>query len=114
MAKIGRKDTFRAVITSPLVSSGYDVRGSIQLPNLKRITQLSEALFPATGTQPKEKYRVGQGAGGTPTSGGIGGCGAAPRPKPKPTPKPTPKATPKPTPKPTPEPPPEATEAPGP
>ena len=29
MAKIGRQDTFRAVITSPLVSSGFDARGSM-------------------------------------------------------------------------------------
>jgi LCP family protein required for cell wall assembly len=108
MAKIGRQNTFRAVISSPLVSSGFDARGSIQLPNLKRISQLSRALFPATGSQPNEKYRVGKGAGGAATSRGIGGCGAAPKPKPKatpkPTPKPTPKATAKPTPKPTPEP----------
>jgi LCP family protein required for cell wall assembly len=116
MTKVTREDTFRAVIRSPMVSSGYDVRGSIQLPNLKRITQLSEQLFPETGTMPKEKYRVGKGAGGTPTSGGIGGCGAAPKPKPtpKPTHKPTPKPTQEPTPEPTPQPTPVATQAPGP
>jgi LCP family protein required for cell wall assembly len=119
MTRIGREDTFRAVISSPLVSSGFDARGSIQKPNIKRITALSAALFPETGTAPAEKYRVGQGGGGKATTGGVGGCGAAPKPKPKPTARPTAKPTPKPTakptskptatPEPTPEPTPEAT-----
>jgi polyisoprenyl-teichoic acid--peptidoglycan teichoic acid transferase len=111
MPKITRDDTFRAVITSPMVSSGFDARGSIQIPNLKRIAALSAALFPAAGKVPNEKYRVAKGAAVAPTSGGIGGCGA---PKPKPTPKPTAKPTPKPTPKPTAKPTPKPTATPEP
>ncbi len=118
MAKIGRQDTFRTVITSPLVASRRDARGSIQVPSLRRIATLSEALFPLAGTLPNEKYRVGKGAPGAPTSSGVGGCrpAATPRPTARPTPKPTAKPTPTPTatPDPTPEPTPEPTPTPEP
>jgi hypothetical protein len=102
--RIGRKDTYRTVIRGPLVRSGFDSRGSIQLPNLRRITALARSIFPEPGVLPDKKYRVGEGAGGTATRSGIGGCGSAPaRPRatPRPTPKPTKKPTPKPTSKPT-------------
>jgi LCP family protein required for cell wall assembly len=97
MSRIGREDTYRSVITSPLVRSGFDKRGSIQLPNLARIEKLSNAVFPDSGKQPHERYLVGKGAGGKATTSGIGGC--RPAATPRPTPRPTPKATPKPTPK---------------
>lgn len=120
MAKIGRTDTFRAVVSSPMVASGFDKRGSIQVPNLKRIAALSKAIFPVTGKLPHERYRVAKGTGGTPSTSGIGGCRPAATPKPRATPKPTAKATAKPTakptatPAPTPEPTPEPTPAPDP
>jgi LCP family protein required for cell wall assembly len=103
MAKIGREDTYRSVISSPLVRSGFDKRGSIQTPDLKRIDKLSTALFPATGKLPHERYAVGKHKGGAATSSGIGGCrpAATPRPTARPTAKPTPKPTAKPTAQPT-------------
>lgn len=99
MAKIGRENTYRTVISSPLVRSGSDKRGSILIPDLKRIDKLSNAVFPDAGTLPNERYLVGKGAGGKATSSGIGGCrpAATPRPTPRPTAKPTPKPTAKPT-----------------
>ena len=98
MAKVSRTDTFRTVISSPLVSSGYDARGSIQIPNLKRITALAKAIFPETGTLPDAKYRVAKSSGSV-SGSGVSGCrpAATPKPTPKPTKKPTPKPTAKPT-----------------
>jgi LCP family protein required for cell wall assembly len=118
MAKIGRQNTYRTVISSPSVRSGSDKRGSILVPDLKRIDKLANALFPDAGKLPHERYLVGKGAGGKATSSGIGGCrpAATPRPTARPTPKPTPKPTAKPTAKPTgtPEPTPEPTAEPTP
>jgi LCP family protein required for cell wall assembly len=102
MARVGRQDTFRTVITSPLIASGYDARGSIQIPNLKRILALSKVLFPPTGTLPDEKYQVPKAIGGGVQGSGVAGCRPAATPKPKATPKPTPKPTAKPTSAPTP------------
>ena len=51
--EVGRKDVFRAVIDHPLVKSGYDARGSIQIPQVKRIRALADRLFTATGVRPK-------------------------------------------------------------
>ena len=70
MAKIGREDTYRAVITSPLVSSGFDARGSIQLPNSTDHGPLRPRSSRRAGTFPNEKYRVGKGAGGGRRSAG--------------------------------------------
>ena len=94
---IGRGQTYRAVITHPLVSSGYDSRGSIQIPDLPEIRALSDALFPPSGTLPPAKYEAPETSGKVDGSG-VGSC--APPPTPRPTPKPTPNPTPKPTPKP--------------
>jgi LCP family protein required for cell wall assembly len=99
MARVGRTDTYRAVISSPLVSSGFDERGSIQKPNLSRIRTLSKAIFPETGTKPDAKYQVAKAGPGGVQGSGVAGCKGAS--KPKPTPKPTLKPTPKPTAKPT-------------
>ena len=52
MAKIGRQDTFRAVITSPLVSSGFDARGSIQV----RIGSGSRS-YPMRCSRPRARSR---------------------------------------------------------
>ncbi len=94
-AKVGRGDTYRAVITHPLVKSGFDRRGSVQLPVMKRITALAEDLFPTDGSLPKKRYKAPKASTQHPTSGGVSGCGA--QPTKKPTPKPTKKPTPKPT-----------------
>ena len=99
MARVERDDTYRTVISHPLVGSGNDARGSIQLPNLKLIRALADKLFPTDGTLPEAKYRLKKSSGSA-TSSGVSGC--APRPTAKPTPKPTPKPTKKPTPAPTP------------
>jgi LCP family protein required for cell wall assembly len=99
MARVERDDTYRTVISHPLVGSGNDARGSIQLPNLKLIRALAGELFPTDGTLPEAKYRLKKSSGSA-TSSGVSGC--APKPTAKPTPKPTPKPTKKPTPAPTP------------
>jgi hypothetical protein len=96
-AKIGRTSTYRAVIKSPLVRSGNDSRGSIQIPDLKKIRALSKTLFYDPGKNPPKKYRVAKSSGKV-SGSGVSSC------KPASTPKPTPKATPKPTAKPTPKP----------
>ena len=101
-AKIGRDGTYRAVISHPLVGSGNDTRGSIQIPNLKKIRALADALFPTDGSLPKKTYAVPKGSTKAANGSGVSGCGrAAPRATPRPTPKPTKKPTPKPTAKPT-------------
>jgi LCP family protein required for cell wall assembly len=101
--KIGRKQTYRAVITHPLVKGASDSRGSIQKPDVKAIRKLVAALFPATGTLPPERYLV-PASSGKASGSGVSNCGprATPRATPRPTPRPTPKVTPKPTASPTP------------
>jgi LCP family protein required for cell wall assembly len=101
--RIGRNDTYRTVITYPLVKPGNDARGSIQVPDLGAIRKLAHKLFTDPGVKPSEKYAVGDTSTARGTSSGVGTCAAAPtpRPTPKPTPKPTQKPTPKPTAKPT-------------
>jgi anionic cell wall polymer biosynthesis LytR-Cps2A-Psr (LCP) family protein len=93
-ARVGRSSTYRAVITHPLVRSGYDSRGSIQLPNVAGIRALAAQLFSEPGVAPPSKYQVPESRGRV-SGSGVGSC------KPNPTPRPTPKPTPKPTAKPT-------------
>jgi polyisoprenyl-teichoic acid--peptidoglycan teichoic acid transferase len=90
-ADVSRSDTYRSVITHPLVKAGFDDRGSIQLPVMKRITALANAIFPPSGTLPDKKYLAPKAAVGAPNGSGVTGCGPAKTPKPtkKPTPKPT-------------------------
>jgi LCP family protein required for cell wall assembly len=120
MTRVGRNDTYRAVISSPLVSSGFDQRGSIQKPNLARILKLAKAMFPQSGTKPDTKYQVATPAAGGVQGSGVAGCrpAATPRPTARPTPKPTAKPTTKPTagatPTPTLDPTPDPTPTPGP
>ena len=103
--RIGREQTYRAVIDHPLVKSGYDRRGSIQLPNVKAIRRLAAELFTPAGVLPPEEYQVPKGKDGKGTTSGVGGCAPASTPKPatpKPaTPTPAPTATPTATPAPT-------------
>ena len=110
VSQVGRKQTYRAVITRPLVRGTLEARrGSIQIPNIKRIRALAEKLFSEPGTPPLEKYKAPASKSGRGTGSGTGSCAraATPKPTPKPTPKATPKptATPAPTAEPTPEPP---------
>jgi polyisoprenyl-teichoic acid--peptidoglycan teichoic acid transferase len=98
-SKIDRNGTYRAVINHPLVGSGNDARGSIQIPNIKLIRALAADLFPTDGSMPKKTYAVPKGAAKTTGGSGVSGCGARPtaRPTAKPTAKPTKKPTPTPT-----------------
>ena len=95
--QIGAKDIYRVIVGHPYVRPGYDARGSIQLPDLKRIATLGAALFPPPGTLPATKYLAP-----APTKAAKGAAQPAPRCSvPRSTPRPTAKPTPKPTPKPT-------------
>ena len=115
--RVGRTSTYRAVITHPLVRSGYDSRGSIQLPDIAGIRALATTLFTPAGTTPPAKYQVPPSSGRV-SGSGVGTCkpAATPHPTAKPTPKPTatPDATANPTPKPSVTPKPTATAAPTP
>jgi hypothetical protein len=93
-AKVGRKQTYRAVISHPLVKPDFDVRGSIQVPDVKRIRALAARLFPEAGTLPDDAYALPASTGSVQGSG-VGSC--APAPTPRPTPRPTSRPTPKPT-----------------
>lgn len=95
---VTRTDIYRAVITHPLVRSGFDARGSIQVPDLTAIRKLSAKLFRTDGEPPPADFQAPKGASKPATSSGVGSCApaATPRPTPKPTPKPS--ATPAPTP----------------
>ena len=104
---IGRAQTYRAVITHPLVRGAYDERGSIQVPDIPDIRALAASLFPPSGTLPPDRFQTAEPVGKV-SGSGVSGC--APAPTPRPTPRPTPKPTAKPaatpshaaTPKPTP------------
>ena len=107
--QVGREQTYRTVVNHPLVGSGFDVRGSIQIPDVDAIRDLAAKLFPIDGSLPSADYAVvkpeaGASPGPTATSGpasgsGVSGCAAAPRPQPTATPRPSPtaSATPEPT-----------------
>lgn len=88
--EIGREQTYRAVVNQPLVHSGFDARGSIQIPDVAGIRALAAKLFPTDGTLPDATYGLGKPSTATVSGSGVGGCAAAPRPKPTPTPKPKP------------------------
>jgi LCP family protein required for cell wall assembly len=114
--RIGSKDIFKTVIDHPLVRSGFDARGSIQLPDFDKITALGAALFSTVGTRPPDRYvsKAPSAAARGPAQA-VPSCSAPakPRPTPKPTTKPIPSATPLPT-LPTPEPTPIPTDSPPP
>ena len=106
---ISSQDIYKMVVGHPLVRPGFDQRGSIQLPDFKKIAALGAAMFTPVGTRPADKYQSKP-----PTSTAKGPAQSAPscsapskpKPKPQPTPKPPkPSTKPKPTPTPT-EPPP--------
>jgi LCP family protein required for cell wall assembly len=91
--RVGRKQTYRVVITHPLVKPGFDARGSIQIPDVAGIRKLVATMFPEDGTIPPAKYQASTNTGRT-SGSGVSSCGTV---KPKPTPKPTPRPTPKPS-----------------
>jgi LCP family protein required for cell wall assembly len=103
-SEVGREQTYRSVVNHPLVSSGFDVRGSIQIPDVDAIRDLAAELFPIDGSLPSADYAlVKPSAGASPdpaaSSGpaslsGVSGCTVAPRPRATPTPTPKPTATP--------------------
>ena len=76
-AKVGRKQTYRAVISHPLVKPDFDVRGSIQVPDVKRIRALAARLFPDAGTLPDEAYALPASTGSV-SGSGVGSCAPAP------------------------------------
>ena len=105
-SEISSKDIYRVVASHPFVRSGFDARGSIQLPDFDKLAALGAQMFTPVGTRPPSRFITK-----APTSVAKGPVQPAPRcytpPKPKPKPKPTPKPTPKPkpsTPAPTPTP----------
>ena len=110
-SRVGRDKTYRAVITHPLVKSGFDSRGSIQIPDLVGIRALAGMLFPDAGALPDAAYGLPPSTGSVKGSG-VSGC--APAPRPKPTAKPTSNPTPSPQPNATPSPQPNATPTPAP
>ena len=86
-SRVGREKTYRAVIDHPLVRSGFDGRGSIQLPDLEAIHALAARLFTEPGTLPADDLKAPAPLPGKATTGGVGGC--RPNPTPQPTPKPS-------------------------
>lgn len=96
-SEIGREQTYRAVVNHPLVRSGFDVRGSIQIPDVPAIRALAAAMFPVDGELPAAEFAVvkpGSGPGPSASPGpavgsGVAGCAPAPRPSPAATPSPS-------------------------
>lgn len=88
-SEVGREQTFRAVVNHPLVRSGFDARGSIQLPDIPGIRKLAAGLFTVDGEAPTATFALPKPAAGAVAGSGVGGCAPAPRPKPTPTPKPS-------------------------
>ncbi len=96
-SEIGREQTYRAVVNHPLVRSGFDIRGSIQIPDVPAIRALAAALFPVDGELPAAEYAVvkpGSGPGPSASPGpavgsGVAGCAPAPRPSQTATPSPS-------------------------
>jgi anionic cell wall polymer biosynthesis LytR-Cps2A-Psr (LCP) family protein len=87
-SKVGREQTFRAVVTHPLVRSGFDVRGSIQLPDVAAIRSLAMQLFPSNGTLPSAEYALPTPSTTAVSGSGVGGCSPPPKPKSSPAPEP--------------------------
>ncbi len=97
--QVGRADVFRIVVDHPYVAAGYDVRGSIQIPDIPAIRAMAARLFPPAGTRPAGFDTMpSNGTGATRSASSSASCGTAP------TPRPTPKATATPTPTPSPTP----------
>jgi LCP family protein required for cell wall assembly len=91
---ISAHDVYRAVVGHPFVRPGFDVRGSIQIPDLAAIARLGAQLFTPVGTPPLGLYQT------TPSTGVARGPAQAapvcvlPKSTPRPTPTPTPALSP--------------------
>ena len=96
-SQVGREQTYRAVVTYPLIKSGFDVRGSILIPDVTAIRALAQKLIPADGSTPSVTYVVPKPATTAVAGSGTGGCAPAPKPKPTPTPQPVAKPMPSPS-----------------
>lgn len=90
--RVDRAKTYRAVVTHPLVRSGFDVRGSIQLPDVAAIRALAAQLFPLPGMLPATAYAVPKPTAARASGSGVSGClpAATPKPTAKPSPGPSP------------------------
>ena len=90
--RVDRTRTYRAVVTYPLVRPGFDVRGSIQLPDVAGIRALAASLFPAPGRCPRLRTRCRPTAARA-SGSGVSSCLPAPTPRPsaKPTAAPEPR-----------------------
>jgi len=97
--RVDRTRTYRAVVTYPLVRPGFDVRGSIQLPDIAGIRALAASLFPALGTMPAVAYGVPAPTAARASGSGVSSCLPAPTPRPsaKPTSKPAASTAPSPS-----------------
>ncbi len=109
VSSIPRSDVFRVVIQHPLVRSGYDARGSIQVPDIPAIRDLAARLFTPTGVRPVGFATMpSAGSGATRNASSSTTCGITPTPAPtaaptaSPSASPTPGATATPSPAPTP------------
>ena len=80
--RVDRARTYRAVVTYPLVRPGFDVRGSIQLPDIAGIRALATSLFPSPGTVPAVAYAAPAPAATRATGSGVSSCLPAPTPRP--------------------------------
>jgi LCP family protein required for cell wall assembly len=87
--QVGREQTYRAVVTIPHVNLGFDVRGSILIPDVPAIRALAAQLFPADGSLPAAAYALPKPSTAAVAGSGVAGCLPAPKPKPTPTPKPS-------------------------
>ena len=90
--RVDRSKTYRAVVTYPLVRPGFDVRGSIQLPDIAGIRALAASLFPPPGTVPAAAYAAPAPTAARASGSGVSSC--LPAPTPRPTAKPIPKLSP--------------------
>ena len=100
-SQVGREQTYRAVVNQPLVHSGYDVRGSIQIPDVTAIRELAAQLLPVNGDLPSAAFALPKPSPGSATGSGVGGCLPAPTPQPTPPPTPPPTVSPGPSVEPT-------------
>jgi LCP family protein required for cell wall assembly len=96
--RVDRTKTYRAVVTHPLVRPGFDVRGSIQLPDIAGIRALAAQLFPAPGTLPAIDYVVPPPTAPRASGSGVTSCvpAATPKPTANPAPSPSPSSSPSP------------------
>ncbi|HET7725885.1 MAG TPA: LCP family protein [Candidatus Limnocylindrales bacterium] len=93
--RIERGSVYRAVLREPLVRTGFDARGSIQMPDPEGIRELAAGLFPAAGSVPDGfETMPAETDGATKPAPRSSSCRLAPRPSPTPTLSASPSASP--------------------